>query len=129
MHVLLHPFTHTNLPEHTYIHTHMCTHTRTHSHTLIFNLNFLPEIANPCFCLFLAGALSDSTGNYNAAFYLAGITLALSGIICLPLRRIAKWEFSKQNLASAGQNSGRPVTNSSQVMSDHSKGTDIDIVQ
>ncbi|CAL1534046.1 unnamed protein product [Lymnaea stagnalis] len=45
----------------------------------------------------VAGAMSDVTGNYNAAFYLAGVTLTLSGLICLPLRRVSIWENSKNN--------------------------------
>ncbi|XP_012944665.1 monocarboxylate transporter 4 [Aplysia californica] len=40
----------------------------------------------------IAGALSDATGSDDWAFYLAGMTLTLSGIICLPLRRVARWE-------------------------------------
>ncbi|RUS70172.1 hypothetical protein EGW08_022064 [Elysia chlorotica] len=40
----------------------------------------------------IAGSLSDTYGNYNAAFYLAGISFALSGISCIPLRRISRWE-------------------------------------
>lgn len=36
------------------------------------------------------GALFDATKSYTASFVLAGATLALAGIICLPLRRIAK---------------------------------------
>ncbi|KAH9500382.1 hypothetical protein Btru_071684 [Bulinus truncatus] len=40
----------------------------------------------------IAGAISDATGNYNASFYLAGVTLTLSGVICFPLRRISQWE-------------------------------------
>ena len=45
----------------------------------------------PFFCN-LPGSLSDTYGNYNAAFYLAGISFALSGISCIPLRRISRWE-------------------------------------
>ncbi|XP_059146158.1 LOW QUALITY PROTEIN: monocarboxylate transporter 12-like [Physella acuta] len=44
----------------------------------------------------LAGALSDSTGNDSAAFYMAGVTLTLSGLICLPLRRVAVWEKDRK---------------------------------
>ncbi|XP_050415574.1 monocarboxylate transporter 12 [Patella vulgata] len=44
----------------------------------------------------IAGAISDSTGNYDAAFYMAGSVLAMAGIICLPLRRIASWEDEKK---------------------------------
>ncbi|XP_060077419.1 monocarboxylate transporter 12-like [Ylistrum balloti] len=45
----------------------------------------------------IAGALSDMSGNYNMSFYFGGITLGLGGFICIPLRRIAKWERSHNN--------------------------------
>ena len=35
-----------------------------------------------------SGALKDATGSYTYSFYMAGATLALSGVICFPLRRI-----------------------------------------
>ncbi|OWF52347.1 Monocarboxylate transporter 12 [Mizuhopecten yessoensis] len=38
------------------------------------------------------GALSDSTGDYAFTFYFGGITLGLAGLICFPLRWIARWE-------------------------------------
>lgn len=40
----------------------------------------------------IAGALSDATGDYKASFYLAGSVIAISGIICIPLRRVSRWE-------------------------------------
>ena len=49
------------------------------------------------FCLILTGALSDITGNYRGAFYLAGAAICLSGTICFPLRRISKWENRRNN--------------------------------
>ena len=44
----------------------------------------------------ITGALSDATGDYRASFYLAGSVIALSGIICIPLRRISRWERKRQ---------------------------------
>lgn len=44
----------------------------------------------------IAGALSDITGNYRGAFYLAGAAICLSGSICFPLRRISKWENQRK---------------------------------
>ncbi|KAL8566061.1 hypothetical protein ACOMHN_036220 [Nucella lapillus] len=52
----------------------------------------------------LAGFLSDVTGNYNSSFYVAGLFVALSGAICLPLRRIARWERNKERERSETQN-------------------------
>ena len=44
----------------------------------------------------IAGALSDMAGDYKGAFYLAGASLALSGIICFPLRCISRREGNQQ---------------------------------
>ncbi|KAJ8307941.1 hypothetical protein KUTeg_014510 [Tegillarca granosa] len=41
------------------------------------------------------GTLSDQTGDYDISFYLSGSTMALAGIICLPLRKIANWENTR----------------------------------
>ena len=45
---------------------------------------------------FIAGALSDATGNYFGAFCLAGATICLSVVICLPLRKISTWETRRK---------------------------------
>jgi hypothetical protein len=39
--------------------------------------------------------LADKSGDYSITFYMAGASLALAGIICFPLRRISRWEKSK----------------------------------
>ena len=44
-----------------------------------------------------AGFLSDMTGDYNISFYVAGTFLGLGGLICFPLRRIARWERSRDS--------------------------------
>ncbi|CAH1795978.1 unnamed protein product [Owenia fusiformis] len=46
----------------------------------------------------LAGFLFDVTGNYTISFYVAGSTVALAGVICIPLRRIAKWQDRRERL-------------------------------
>ncbi|XP_045207404.2 monocarboxylate transporter 13-like isoform X2 [Mercenaria mercenaria] len=43
------------------------------------------------------GALFDATGNYLASFYLAGVVICLSGLICLPLRRLSRWEKARED--------------------------------
>lgn len=45
----------------------------------------------------LAGTIFDVTGSYTVSFIIAGAFIALSGVICLPLRRIAAWEKSKMS--------------------------------
>ncbi|KAL3886821.1 hypothetical protein ACJMK2_026788 [Sinanodonta woodiana] len=48
----------------------------------------------------IAGVLSDYTGNYKASFYVAGASIALAGLICFPLRRIARWEKNRNEQRS-----------------------------
>lgn len=43
----------------------------------------------------LAGWLYDQTGTYDSSFYMAGVLIAISGIISCPLPRIAKWEHDR----------------------------------
>ncbi|XP_052805374.1 monocarboxylate transporter 12-like isoform X2 [Mya arenaria] len=43
----------------------------------------------------IAGALYDATGDYKASFYLSGTVIAISGLICLPLRRLKRWEVER----------------------------------
>lgn len=42
------------------------------------------------------GWLSDMTGNFDAAFYMGGVALAVSGILCVPLERVSKWERKRE---------------------------------
>ena len=46
----------------------------------------------------IAGALADATGNLNTSFYVMGASIALSGIIGIPLRRLSRWEFQDELL-------------------------------
>ncbi|KAK3601160.1 hypothetical protein CHS0354_019159 [Potamilus streckersoni] len=48
----------------------------------------------------VTGVLSDHTGNYRASFYIAGASIALAGLICFPLRRIARWEKNRNEQGS-----------------------------
>ncbi|KAK8779477.1 hypothetical protein V5799_019180, partial [Amblyomma americanum] len=41
---------------------------------------------------FSIGIFFDLTGTYDASFYIAGSLIALSGIMCLPLPWISRWE-------------------------------------
>ena len=50
------------------------------------------------FSFFISGALYDVTQSYNYSFYIAGISLTMAGVICLPLRRIARWQSNKEKL-------------------------------
>ncbi|XP_025412667.1 monocarboxylate transporter 12-B-like isoform X2 [Sipha flava] len=44
----------------------------------------------------LLGLFKDLTGNYNMSFYLSGVILVTSAVICYPLRRVKKWEEDKK---------------------------------
>ncbi|XP_074652406.1 monocarboxylate transporter 12-like [Tubulanus polymorphus] len=46
----------------------------------------------------IAGSLFDATGNYDYSFYMAGGVLVVAGVICFPLRRIARWEARRQEI-------------------------------
>ncbi|XP_033728183.1 monocarboxylate transporter 12-like [Pecten maximus] len=46
----------------------------------------------------IAGYLSDMTGDFSVVFYLSGTTITLGGVLCLPLRKILKWEQQKRDL-------------------------------
>jgi len=39
-----------------------------------------------------AGAILDKTGSFVVPFLVAGILIAVGGFLCLPVRRIARWE-------------------------------------
>lgn len=44
------------------------------------------------FVLCVAGALYDKTGSFTVSFLVCGVLIILGGVICLPVRRIARWE-------------------------------------
>lgn len=50
---------------------------------------------------YLSGAIYDGTGSYTISFVVAGIIMAVGGIVCLPIRRIASWE-EKRNKKRLG---------------------------
>ena len=56
-------------------------------HIIRHDLNFTSFIF-----FFNTGSLSDKTGTYNITFYLAGVTMFMAGALCVPLRRVARWE-------------------------------------
>ncbi|VDN59793.1 unnamed protein product [Dracunculus medinensis] len=45
----------------------------------------------------LAAAIKDFTGDFDASFYTMGSLMAISGIICLPLRRLNAYEVKRSN--------------------------------
>nr|KAG5698941.1 hypothetical protein BaRGS_024862 [Batillaria attramentaria] len=46
----------------------------------------------------LAIFLADATGNYKLSFFVIGAVFIVAGILCIPLRRIARWE--RRNLST-----------------------------
>lgn len=50
----------------------------------------------------IAGSLSDVTGDYAISFYLAGATIGVAGLICIPLRRVVTWENKRKDKKKAG---------------------------
>lgn len=51
---------------------------------------------------YFSGSLSDMTGDYAISFYLGGATIALAGLICIPLRRVVTWENKRKDKKKAG---------------------------
>lgn len=45
----------------------------------------------------IAGYLQETTGDYKWSFYFSGITVAISGIILIPLKQVTQWEKQKGN--------------------------------
>jgi predicted MFS family arabinose efflux permease len=43
----------------------------------------------------VAGMIYDATNSFTASFVSSGALIALAGLICLPVRRVAAWENSK----------------------------------
>lgn len=38
----------------------------------------------------------DATGSYDASFYISGSLILLSGLLGMPLRRLAEWEKKRK---------------------------------
>ena len=74
--------------------------------------------------LFMLGALSDATGDYKASFYLAGSVIAVSGLICIPLRRISRWERQrneKQQALNDLDTENKPMLRTSDTSDENNK--------
>jgi len=41
------------------------------------------------------GAIQEATNSYVVPFLVSGSLIALGGIICLPVRRVARWEMER----------------------------------
>ena len=46
-------------------------------------------------CTCMTGLLFDLTGSYDDSFFVAGSLIAVSGIMCLPLKRLSEWETNR----------------------------------
>jgi len=51
-----------------------------------------------------AGAILDATGSFVAPFLVAGSLIATGGFLCLPVRRIARWEKERNEKRQAPTN-------------------------
>ncbi|VVC24375.1 Major facilitator superfamily,Major facilitator superfamily domain [Cinara cedri] len=50
----------------------------------------------------LLGMFKDWTGTYDVSFYLSGVLLITSAVICYPLRRVKKWEDGRKSARCNG---------------------------
>ena len=65
----------------------------------------------------ITGALSDQAGDYDGAFYLAGISIALSGVICFPLRAICRWEKRREEHKKGNHGNGNAFNSNNEITS------------
>lgn len=64
--------------------------------TSSFGLLLLIQGIAACFGSPIAGGFADLTGGFNVSFYVFGVIYALSGAMCIPIRRIKKWEDDRR---------------------------------
>ncbi|CAJ0954180.1 unnamed protein product, partial [Mesorhabditis belari] len=43
----------------------------------------------------IAASIKDWSGNFDISFYVMGVLMTLSGLICIPLRKLRAWELQK----------------------------------
>ena len=48
----------------------------------------------------MTGAFYEATQSYDAAFYLSGSMILISGVLCYPLGIVNRWEKKKKNIAA-----------------------------
>ena len=53
------------------------------------------NLSNQYDATILAGSIFDATGSYTVPFIISGCFIGVAGLICLPVRRIARWESGK----------------------------------
>lgn len=46
----------------------------------------------------VAGYLREITGDYKWSFYFSGISLIVSGLVFIPLKKVNEWEKRKHNV-------------------------------
>jgi len=64
-----------------------------------------PVIAEISYVTLLnAGAILDATGSFVVPFMVAGSLIATGGFLCLPVRRIARWEQKRNEKRRAATN-------------------------
>lgn len=52
----------------------------------------------------LTAYVKDITGNFDVSFYIMGTLMAISGLICVPLRSLREWEIRRCNPSDALNN-------------------------
>ena len=50
----------------------------------------------------IAGGFADITGSFTTTFYVFGTTYALAGVMCMPIRRVKKWETERNAKRQTG---------------------------
>ena len=78
--------------------THNVTHFQGEISLLI--LKRLSGLCNDNVINSVAGFIADATQSYDVAFYVSGASIAVAGIICFPLRRLARWRAERHKSKS-----------------------------
>jgi len=60
-------------------------------------------------CVVFAGGLYDVTYSYSWSFIVAGSLLLLAGVICIPLRRLERWQHWRNKRRRTAEQ--RPLAN------------------
>ncbi|CAJ0584524.1 unnamed protein product, partial [Mesorhabditis spiculigera] len=59
--------------------------------TLMLFMGFGALLGSPC-----AAIIKDFSGNFDLSFYVMGSLMVLSGLVCVPLKRIRAWEIERE---------------------------------
>ena len=63
----------------------------------LFRQTFCRDVLLKKYPNFFSGVLYDATGSYTLPFIMAATAFTTSGILCLPMRKLVRWEVRQKN--------------------------------